>query len=74
MRWAEQQRQKFILERVQECAEINRSDLTDHFGISVQQASIDLKKFQQANPEVLTYDKSRKRYVATAFQKQCGNG
>lgn len=42
---------------------INRSVLMDLHGVSVVQASLDLKEYMTAFPENLVYDKSTKAYV-----------
>jgi hypothetical protein len=48
---------------------INRSRLVEQFGISAQQASGDLGRYQVLAPDNLRYDLSSKRYVVTdAFQ------
>jgi hypothetical protein len=43
---------------------INRSDITDRFGVSIPQASKDLTLYATKAPGNLLYDKSAKRYVA----------
>ncbi|MEJ0048948.1 MAG: hypothetical protein WDN04_24685 [Rhodospirillales bacterium] len=42
---------------------VNRSDLIDSFGISVQQASTDLNRYLGMAPTNMVYDKSGKAYV-----------
>lgn len=42
---------------------INRADLCTTFGISVAQAAADLRVFQSAFPDRMTYDRSGKFYV-----------
>ena len=44
---------------------VRRSDLMRMFGISMVQASLDLRVYQQRNPGVLRYDRNAARYVAT---------
>lgn len=44
---------------------VNRSDLIEQFGISVPQASHDLKKYQELAPGNLHYDGRLKTYVGT---------
>lgn len=39
-------------------------DLTEHFGISVPQASLDIAKYTELAPNNLTYDRSSKTYTA----------
>ena len=45
--------------------QINRSDLVEQFGISVPQASADLKRYQDAAPNTIRYDSHRKTYLPT---------
>lgn len=42
--------------------QINRSDISTSFGISIQQASNDLRVFQSRFPDRLTYDHRAKLY------------
>ena len=69
MRWGVERRLEFIEFRVFWEGGVNRSDLTDQFGISVPQASADLSAYQKIAPGNLTYNASEKRYVrATEFE------
>ena len=61
-RWFFQHRQDWIAEMVRVFGFLNREHLEKKFGISTPQASIDLAHFQKANPGVLEYNKSTKRY------------
>lgn len=45
--------------------EVRRSDLTDFFGVSEQQASSDISKYKDIAPQNLYYDTSAKRYFAS---------
>lgn len=65
MRWGIEHRLKFIDFRLYWEGRINRKDLTDFFGISVPQASADLRKYQEKAPNNIEYDKSGKFYFAT---------
>jgi hypothetical protein len=65
-RWGAEQRLEFIDFLCYWEGEINRSDITERFGISPPQASTDLTAYQQAAPGNLQYDLSAKRYFATA--------
>lgn len=67
MRWAARQRQDFIRDTLKAQGYINRSALQGFFGISVQQASHDLKVYASANPGAMRYDVSSKRYVNDDF-------
>lgn len=44
-------------------AKINRRDLADAFGISIQQASHDLREFQAEHPGMIEYDVRAKTYA-----------
>jgi hypothetical protein len=65
IRWGVEQRLEFIEFRVFWEGGINRSDLTEQFGISVPQASNDLRRYEECAPGNLVYDKSQKRYFAS---------
>jgi predicted DNA-binding transcriptional regulator YafY len=57
-------RLQFIDFRLRWERRINRMDLTEHFGISVPQASLDIAKYTELAPKNLTYDRSSKTYTA----------
>ena len=63
--WGLESRLQFIDFRLRWERRINRLDLTDHFGISVPQASLDIAKYTELVPNNLTYDRSSKTYAAT---------
>lgn len=65
-RWGPEQRLEFIEFMLYWGGELNRSDITDRFGVSVPQASIDLTAYKQLAPENMDYDSSAKRYVPSA--------
>lgn len=65
-RWSQDRRLEFIDFRLRWDGKLNRSDLTDFFGISVPQASLDIAKYTEQAPDNLTYDRSSKVYVAGA--------
>lgn len=65
MRWGAEQRLEFIEFRSFWEGGVNRSDITDRFGVSVPQASNDLSQYREVAPANLHYDASAKRYVAT---------
>jgi hypothetical protein len=69
-RWGVDQRLEFIDFVLYWDGEINRSRITDQFGVSPQQASNDLTKYQQTAPNNLRYDLRSKRYVS-ADEFQC---
>lgn len=64
MTWAQDQRQSFIRSRIERHGFINRAHITETFGISTPQASLDLRKFMQRNRQLMTYNASEKRYEA----------
>jgi len=69
LRWGVEQRLEFIEFRLYWEGAINRSDLVDKFGVSVPQASNDLRRYQEIAPKNIVYDKSGKRYIsAPAFE------
>lgn len=63
MRWAQQQRLAFIGRRLRAGLAVNRRDLVSKFGVSLPQASTDLRRFDEAHPAAMRYDKSRKAYA-----------
>ena len=62
MRWAEAQRLTWIRNRLHQRRKINRKDIMEKFGISMPQASLDLKKIQALYPNMLEYDRKAKCY------------
>lgn len=64
IRWGAEQRLEFIEFRAFWEGGVNRSDITDRFGVSVPQASNDLTQYRELAPDNLTYDASAKRYRA----------
>ena len=68
-RWGLERRLAFIDFRLRWEGRINRSDLTDFFGISVPQASLDIARYIELAPENLFYDRSSREYrVGAKFQ------
>lgn len=63
LRWGVERRLEFIEFRLFWEGHVNRSDLIDTFGISVQQASTDLNRYLGMAPDNMAYDKSAKTYV-----------
>lgn len=68
-RWGQERRLEFIDYRLRWDAQINRSSLTDFFGISVPQASLDLTEYTKLAPENLEYDTRARVYRATSAFK-----
>ena len=66
MRWGIRQRLEFIETRLFWEGRINRGDLTEFFGISVPQASADIRLYQEKAEGNIKYDKKLKFYSATA--------
>jgi hypothetical protein len=66
LRWSVEQRLAFIDERLFWLGEVNRTDLVQRFGISMSQASGDIARYLARDPPGVGYDKSAKRYVASA--------
>lgn len=65
LRWGTEQRLEFVEFRAFWEGGVNRSDITEQFGVSVPQASNDLTLYQKLAPANLRYDSSEKRYVPT---------
>ncbi len=63
-RWSVEQRLEFIDFRLFWEGRVNRSDLVEHFEISVPQASADLSLYQEQAKGNAVYDKTLKTYVA----------
>ncbi|MHA1554133.1 MAG: WYL domain-containing protein [Alphaproteobacteria bacterium] len=56
----------FIEARLFWLGEVNRAHLVDRFGVSMSQASGDIAKYLAINGKGVDYDRSAKRYFATA--------
>lgn len=63
LRWGVAQRLEFIEFRLFWEGHLNRSDLMDQFGVSVNQASMDLNRYIGFAPDNMAYDKSARTYV-----------
>jgi len=64
--WGVERRLEFIEFRLFWEGGVNRSDIIEMFDVSVPQASKDLTLYQERAPQNAVYDKSAKRYVASA--------
>lgn len=64
--WGPERRLEFIDFRLQWDGQLNRSDLMEHFGISVPQASADIAAYTEVAPGNLVYDRSARVYVASS--------
>jgi hypothetical protein len=65
MRWGVEKRMTFLDARLFWEGEVSRGGLMERFGISLGQASADIARYIALAPDNISYDKSRKRYVAT---------
>ncbi len=63
-RWSVERRLDFITSRLVWEGRINRLDLVARFGVSPNQASADLKRFEALHPDALRYDTRAKTYRA----------
>ena len=63
LRWGVEQRLEFIEFRLFWEGHVNRSDLMEQFGVSVNQASADLNRYIGFAPDNMVYDKSARTYV-----------
>ncbi|MDF2142629.1 WYL domain-containing protein [Paenirhodobacter sp. CAU 1674] len=63
LRWGVAQRLEFIEFRLFWEGHVNRSDLMQQFGLSVNQASADLNRYIAFAPENMVYDKSARSYI-----------
>ena len=63
LRWGVAQRLEFIEFRLFWEGHVNRSDLMEQFGLSVNQASTDLNRYIGLAPDNMVYDKSARTYV-----------
>lgn len=63
LRWSVEQKLQFIEFRLFWEGHVNRGDLMDTFGLSLNQASGDLNRYIALAPDNMVYDKSGKTYV-----------
>lgn len=69
LRWSVERRLEFIEFRLFWEGRVNRGDLMGAFGISVNQASIDLNRYIGVAPDNMLYDKSARTYIrGTLFE------
>ncbi|WP_329914524.1 hypothetical protein [Stenotrophomonas sp. SMYL86] len=70
--YAVEQRLRLIDFLLARYGHVNRSALMDYFGISMPQASLDLRHYQEiAGSEQMRYDATTKAYVCDAGFKRC---
>jgi hypothetical protein len=63
LRWGVEQRLEFVEFRLFWEGHVNRSDVMEQFGLSVNQASADLNRYIGLAPDNMIYDKSARTYV-----------
>ena len=66
LRWGVERRLEFIEFRLFWEGHVNRSDLIDAFGVSVNQASTDLNRYIAMAPDNMAYDKSSRTYIRSS--------
>lgn len=69
LRWGVEQKLQFIEFRLFWEGHVNRSDLINKFGVSPNQASIDLNRYIALAPDNMVYDKSGKTYIRSSAFK-----
>lgn len=62
--WFERQRQAWIAETLQIYGFVNRRHLRRKFGISSEQARLDLRAFREANPGAIRYCRTARTWLA----------
>lgn len=72
MRWFEEQRLNWIKESIEIFGHVNRSHIQKKFGVSVSQASLDLREAQHRWPDLMEYDMTGKRYVVAVDGSEPG--
>jgi predicted DNA-binding transcriptional regulator YafY len=63
LRWGVERRLEFIEFRLFWEGHVNRGDLMEAFGVSVNQASTDLNRYISMAPDNMVYDKSARTYI-----------
>ena len=64
LRWNIAQRLEFIEFRLVWEGRVNRSDIADRFGVTLQQASADLALYESTAPTNIAYDRNAKTFLA----------
>ncbi len=64
-RWGPEKRLEFIDFRLRWDGRLNRADISDFFGISTPQASLDIARYLEMAPGNASYDHSERTYIAT---------
>jgi hypothetical protein len=74
LNWFGKIRQDWIAQMLRVYGFVNRFHLMRQFEISSAQAALDIKRFNETNAGAMTYDASRKTYVATPQTKRNEHG
>ena len=61
--WSVENRLAYIDFRLKWYGRVSRTNLTEHFGISIPQASLDIAKYIQKAPDNIQYDRRIKTYI-----------
>lgn len=64
-RWGPEKRLEFIDFRLRWDGRLNRSDISDFFGVSTPQASLDIARYLEMVPGNARYDRKERTYIAT---------
>jgi predicted DNA-binding transcriptional regulator YafY len=56
-------RRRYILWRLATAGEVQRADIARTFGVSMSQATADMRVCMYGMPDLIKYDKSAKRYM-----------
>ncbi|MRR49662.1 MAG: WYL domain-containing protein [Rhodocyclaceae bacterium] len=64
-RWGPEKRLEFIDFRLRWDGRLNRSDISDFFGVSTPQASLDISRYIEMTPKNVRYSRSERTYLAT---------
>ncbi|MBK0415828.1 WYL domain-containing protein [Chromobacterium haemolyticum] len=64
-RWGPEKRLEFIDFRLRWDGRLNRGDISDFFGVSTPQASLDIARYLEMAPDNAEYDRSERSYIAT---------
>jgi hypothetical protein len=64
--WGQHRRLQFIDFRLRWSGKLNRTDLTEYFGISIPQASLDVALYSSLSQGNMEYDRGSKAYLTTA--------
>lgn len=69
MNWFANHRQEWIAQMLKVYGHINRQHLMRNFDISGAQAVLDLRAFNEQNPDVMRYCNRQKTYIAAVPPK-----